>query len=806
MKYHLKREGEDCGVFSLEELRSRRASGELTGSELVWAEGMQEWQLLASVLSQPPAIPSCPGEHPIAQAQSSRALVTVVLVIASILFVCGIFLTVWQTKRLISKTGSVDALHEIESNLIGQSEPNPALVAARKPVQANSNALTAADVLVQKREFRLRQYLDGYKLRGDHKWKSDALASEFIQNWIGCNFGGEINTNLPRLDILSDQLANDPSCTDPLVLAITGVNAVELHEALRRLERAVNGFENSKHKGYPKFYATVTLASRLIENRTDRMPVLDALALQRWKEAFTDGSFRPEDQAELADTLVFGWARSFFDRNAAAIISEVEKQGKDYQWLALTLKGEHEIQLAWQERGGGYVNTVSEKGWEGFREHLAAAREHLTRAWRLQQNLPLAPDRMIYVALGDSGIEEMRLWFDRTVAAQIDYPDAWKQMRWGLRPRWYGDLDSMLAFGVTALNTRRFDTDVPRMFFDVISDLESELKLPPGEHLYGRTDVWPHVRTMYEGYADYTKGGGENGWRSTYSAVAFLAKKYDVAQKQLQALNWQPYKWNLSGWGRDLSLMPLEVAARTGSHSAQVSEAESARNSGNVAEALKIYQTINSSGDADERTSAFLKERITVLDLENRLQSGEWVSFMPDTNFTGWHIELGNCQVLPDGALEISSDSTGHMLCSRVRVGMDFEVRGRFEIVRSSNRDFQGGLVMGMPQAETYNWFAFRMKHNSQEGDVASFSQNWTKRQILSPVNLNDHTNSFYFQFHDGKVTAEVNGRQIFNSVPPPKGSYVSTNEFLLGIGAFNDSNETVIRYRDIEARRPKKL
>ena len=76
----------------------------------------------------------------------------------------------------------------------------------------------------------------------------------------------------------------------------------------------------------------------------------------------------------------------------------------------------------------------------------------------------------------------------------------WSDLRWGLRPRWYGDVDSMLALGVTAVKTRRFDTDDPRVFFDVVSDLEAELGLPRGQHIYGREDIWPHMQEMYEGY------------------------------------------------------------------------------------------------------------------------------------------------------------------------------------------------------------------------------------------------------------------------------------------------------------------
>jgi hypothetical protein len=52
MNYRVRRLGDDLGVFSFEDLRRRRAAGELTGSEHVQAEGMADWQPLDLVLQQ----------------------------------------------------------------------------------------------------------------------------------------------------------------------------------------------------------------------------------------------------------------------------------------------------------------------------------------------------------------------------------------------------------------------------------------------------------------------------------------------------------------------------------------------------------------------------------------------------------------------------------------------------------------------------------------------------------------------------------------------------------------------------------
>jgi len=49
----------------------------------------------------------------------------------------------------------------------------------------------------------------------------------------------------------------------------------------------------------------------LIYNKTDRLPVLDAQALQHLKEALNDGSLQPEDQAEIANILIMDWGVVF---------------------------------------------------------------------------------------------------------------------------------------------------------------------------------------------------------------------------------------------------------------------------------------------------------------------------------------------------------------------------------------------------------------------------------------------------------------------------------------------------------------
>jgi len=51
MNYHVARNGQQLGVIADHEISNKLASGELSGSDLAWAEGMAEWQPISSISS-----------------------------------------------------------------------------------------------------------------------------------------------------------------------------------------------------------------------------------------------------------------------------------------------------------------------------------------------------------------------------------------------------------------------------------------------------------------------------------------------------------------------------------------------------------------------------------------------------------------------------------------------------------------------------------------------------------------------------------------------------------------------------------
>ncbi len=140
----------------------------------------------------------------------------------------------------------------------------------------------------------------------------------------------------------------------------------------------------------------------------------------------------------------------------------------------LFLDGAFRTKQAWHFRGGGFANTVTPDGWQGFATELRKAEECYSKAWEMDKTIPDVPAAMIAIAMGSTGVEEMRLWFDRAVAARFDYPEAYRAFIWGIYPRWHGDRDMLMKFADECFETGRFDTAVPLRYFEILRAVQTE--------------------------------------------------------------------------------------------------------------------------------------------------------------------------------------------------------------------------------------------------------------------------------------------------------------------------------------------
>ena len=89
----------------------------------------------------------------------------------------------------------------------------------------------------------------------------------------------------------------------------------------------------------------------------------------------------------------------------------------------LTLKGISYINYAFDARGGGYANTVTDDGWKKFAQRLETASDVLQDDFRQDPREAAAAADMISVVLGQQGGDaEAMMWFDRAINSDPTSP------------------------------------------------------------------------------------------------------------------------------------------------------------------------------------------------------------------------------------------------------------------------------------------------------------------------------------------------------------------------------------------------
>jgi hypothetical protein len=151
-------------------------AGEIAGADLVWREGMANWATLDSVLQASGAGTSPPGLESAKKAKGKPVLVWG-LVAGAVLILALVCIGAITALKMARKFRQ-----EMES---GSQPAGPASVdVAEKEVSVGTNTLTEQAVRKRARDFRVRQYAEGYRKYGNHSAPWDADAVQLINTWI----------------------------------------------------------------------------------------------------------------------------------------------------------------------------------------------------------------------------------------------------------------------------------------------------------------------------------------------------------------------------------------------------------------------------------------------------------------------------------------------------------------------------------------------------------------------------------------------------------------------------------------------
>lgn len=260
------------------------------------------------------------------------------------------------------------------------------------------------------------------------------------------------------------------SVTEPALLMGIGMIEPDMTKSLAALDKALTLLPASQ---YPKFVWFIAAANAgrdasLMNCPAAERKTRDTLSLNYLAQGLADDSFRPDEMPVLRWRLDMRSTTNLMDRHFNGVVNTVQASPKVDPWLKEYMEGVRYVSAAWVARGSGWADTVSQQGWRDFAADLALARTHLVHSWQLNPHDPAAAAEMITVCMGESEeTDTMRTWFDRAVAADFDFMQAYYSICWGLRPRWLGNFAEMRAFGEECAATNRYDTMVPEQLVEI---------------------------------------------------------------------------------------------------------------------------------------------------------------------------------------------------------------------------------------------------------------------------------------------------------------------------------------------------
>lgn len=849
MQNYILQNNQSVGPFSDEEIRRKIQHGEVTPQTLAWRPGMPNWVPLHTLFPSPGNRSTSPAAE-----RNVVGIIAVVVGIISLIMLVSLFVLIVTMKHLarnpaflmlvgfLALSVMAVSLGGIVAGILGMAKKNSrrrsaaiglslgivsllvmsgALLkgvtmfgsrasavsdvtkASTRPITIAPETGSNTEDQALRRTWHQRNFIEAYQTIGVKNEQWDEAAIAFL-SLAARSAVDDVDAPTDEERFTAAQKALDLGCKDPLVVYLAGKNQLELRRGTELIENGLEGLHDSQYAMLIKFMAAsdLTRQYRSLKKSAEIINKTEKASLEILLEGLAKTKISVEDIVILQNQMFESKSR-FFDKYSDRICRSLETNSNAPKWLVHRFRGQHHVAEAWKARGSGYASSVTEEGWKGFRDNLAKAEKELTSAWELEPKDPGAPTEMIKVKMGQSSVEEMRLWFDRAVKARFDHGNAYHQMLWGLRPRWFGNHEQMLAFGRQCLNTKRFDTIVPYYFFRAVKDISSEMEDEP-DAIFEDAAVFADLSDMFEGYLNEPKQVARKAYyHSLYAIVAYKANDLDTSREQLKAVDFKLSENAKAIWNDDFTDFAEKVCAFGGPAATQVSAGETSRANFRLDKAIVHFTKAEALSATDECALRFIRGRLSSLKLEESLQKGDWIDFLPPTDFQGWKVENGEWTRNEDGTLEVAAGEKGMMLRSLARIGENFEIKGTIEFVSSSTGDFQAGILFGYPHPKSDAWQSIRIKRTKRDGEVIRISQHFYVEDIGKKIPIPD-TNTFQIQCWQNQWNVYLNGNQVFQGYTPQKKILRLADDSMLGFGGYADQNKSIVRYRNVQIRRLK--
>jgi tetratricopeptide (TPR) repeat protein len=199
------------------------------------------------------------------------------------------------------------------------------------------------------------------------------------------------------------------------------------------------------------------------------------------------------------------------------------------------LKGDFYLDYAWQARGNGYSDSVTDVGWQVFAQRLRDANTALTKAWEMNPQDERIARRMITVELGQGkDRDRMEEWFGRAMSLNTNYYDACWGKLYYLEPKWHGSRQDMLDFGRECVASEAWGGEVPLILTKAHDELAKTLNPDDRIEYWKDPEVWSDIKSAFEKFFELNPDA--SGWHHNYARYAYWAEQWDELNRQLPLL------------------------------------------------------------------------------------------------------------------------------------------------------------------------------------------------------------------------------------------------------------------------------
>ena len=300
-------------------------------------------------------------------------------------------------------------------------------------------------------------------------------------------------------------------CDDPMFQFACSMNATALGKHKNSLGHIDESMKNFFQSDYPNRILALAAQHDLeIETNYDVTrftvnKVLDSQAIiYHWlKEDFQAKS---DEYVFVYETIdyILNYARYVSQRGALEFIRMLVDQKLTPPWVSEMLDARYWDELAWAARGSGYAHTVSKGGWQRFEDHNKRSAEFARQAYQLNPSWPHAATEMLgkaYLGVDDKGTD---YWLKKAQLAQFDFPRIYSVILNFSQPKWGGNPEDLLEFGMKCYRTGRYDTDVPFVLCRIIGTIRIDYENDEESlRLLSKSDVYQAMRDCLEKYMKF---------------------------------------------------------------------------------------------------------------------------------------------------------------------------------------------------------------------------------------------------------------------------------------------------------------